>query len=416
MKPARFIVIGLGGYGLVHIEAVRWLAAQGRARLVGVVALDADRKARPQVVAELKREGVVLYDSIDSFLSDGSRAADVLTIPIGIHEHVPVAVRGLQAGLHVYCEKPVAATVQEADLLMAAEKNSDRKIAIGYQHLYSASMQMLKQILCADKLGAVKSIELMCGWPRSVQYYSRNPWAGRLRVGNDWILDSPANNAHAHYVLNALYLASPEPHKAAVAAEVRGELWRAHRVESADTVQGHIRTTDGVDVRLLVTHANTVPIGPVMHVVCERGRAYCLSDEGRATVRYADGRLEKFDNLVHEKWRFNGFLNLVDAIEGKADLICTPVVARTQTLAVNLMHESCPTIATVPEGSVQELEDWEMYLPETKGIFRRIKGLDWAMHVAFHEHAFLSELGLPWTTGIKSRVVKGNGYSRYPSL
>jgi predicted dehydrogenase len=416
MKPARFVVIGLGGYGLVHIKAVRWLAAQGRGRLAGVVALDVDRNARPQLAAELEREGVVLYQSVDSFFSDGVSTADVLTVPIGIHEHVPVAARGLEAGLHVYCEKPVAATVQDVDQLIAAEHRSDRKVAVGYQHLYSASMQKLKQVLCSGQLGAVKSIELMCGWPRSVQYYSRNQWAGRLRVGDDWILDSPANNAHAHYVMNALYLASPEPHSAAIVEEVRAELWRAHRIESADTVQGHFRTGDGVEVRILVTHANIVPIGPVMHVMCERGRAYWLSDEGRATIRYADGRLEMFDNLIHEQWRFNGFRNLVDAIEGRADVICAPAVARAQTVAVDLMHESCPSIVTIPEEFVQEQEDWEMYPPDTKGIFRRITGMDCAMNVAFHERAFLSEFGHGWTTGMKSQVVKGEGYSRFPSM
>lgn len=414
MQPVRFAVIGLGGYGLVHIDAVRWLAGQDLARLVGVVALEADRKARPQVVADLEREGVMLYSSVDDFFDRGVHTADVLTVPIGIHQHVPVAVRALEAGLHVYCEKPVAATVQEVDLLTAAEARSDRKVAVGFQHLYSVSMQRLKELLSAGRLGNVREISLMCGWPRSVQYFRRNEWAGRLRVGDDWILDSPANNAHAHYVMNALYLASPERYAAALPATVRAELWRAHRIESTDTVQCHITTADGVAVRILVTHASNAPHGPAMHVTADNGRVYWLTDEGSTTVWHADGRHEMFDNRAHPFWRYDGFKNLVGAIRGGAPLMCTPAVARAQTLAVNLMHESCRSICTVPEASVVAQEDWEMFPPNTKGVFRRIAGLDAAMHVAFHEGVFLSELGLGWTAGMESQSVQGAGYRGYP--
>ncbi len=415
MQPVRFVVIGLGGYGLVHIDAVRWLARQERGRLAGVVALAIDRDARPRLAAELESEGVVLYGSVEDFFARGVNTTDVLTVPIGIHQHVPVAIRALEAGLHVYCEKPVAATVQDVDRLIEAEARSDRKVAVGFQHLYSVSMQRLKELLTAGRLGKVRDISLLCGWPRSVQYFQRNEWAGRLRVGDDWILDSPANNAHAHYVMNALYLASSEPEAAASPETVRAELWRAHKIESADTVQCHITTAGGVHVRILVTHAGGAPNGPAMHIVGDKGRVYWLTDEGRTTVRFADGGQESFDNRSHALWRYDGFKNFVDAIDGRARVICTPAIARAQTLAVNLMHESCRSIVTVPDAFIAEQEDWEMFPPNTKGLFRRVAGMDAAMHVAFHEGAFLSELGLGWTAGMKSRTVPGVGYREYPA-
>ncbi len=415
MEPVRFVVVGLGGYGLVHIEAVRWLSRNGLGRLAGVVALDFDRNARPAMVADLEKEGVTLYRSVEEFFQRGVPTADVLTVPIGIHQHVPVSCAALEAGLHVYCEKPVAATVQEVDRLIAAEAASHRKVAIGFQHVYGSSMQRLKQLLHAGRIGHVREISLMCGWPRSVKYFQRNEWAGRLKVGPDWILDSPANNAHAHYVMNALFLASTELHHAASPATLRAELWRAHRIESADTVQCRMTTDGGVDVSILVTHANGFANGPIMHVTGDRGRIYWLTDEGRATVIDGSGRPETFDNRTHPLWRYDGFKNLAEAIRTGGPVGCPPVMARAQTLAVNLMHESCRDIVTVPEQYITELEDWEMYPPDTRGVFRRIIGMDEAMHVAFHERAFLSELGLDWTAGMVSRRVAGAGYVKYPA-
>lgn len=57
MDQKKFVVIGLGGYGLVHINAVRWLERQGMGKLVGVVALEVDRAARPDLVESLKSGG-----------------------------------------------------------------------------------------------------------------------------------------------------------------------------------------------------------------------------------------------------------------------------------------------------------------------------------------------------------------------
>ncbi len=141
-------------------------------------------------------------------MHDGTSVADVLTVPIGIHHHVPVSVTALQAGLHVYCEKPVAATVQDVDTLIDAQARPGRQVAVGYQHICSNAMQQLKQRVVSGRLGQLHTATMLCGWPRSKQYYSRNEWTGKLRIGRDWILDSPANNAHAHYVLNLLFAGS----------------------------------------------------------------------------------------------------------------------------------------------------------------------------------------------------------------
>jgi predicted dehydrogenase len=405
MEPLRFAVVGLGGYGLVHIKAVEWLAGQGLAKLVGVVALESDRKQRPELVGELLGRNCTLYDSAAQFLSGAAGTADVLTVPIGINMHVPVSIAAMRAGLHVYCEKPVAATVQEVDSLIAAKEETGRSVAVGFQHIYSNSIQQLKSRICSGELGNVGTLSLMCGWPRSETYYSRNEWAGRLRVGEEWILDSPANNAHAHYLMNALYLCSPVAGKADTPAEIRAELYRGNRIEGPDTVLLRFTTTGGSNAFVIFTHANGREHGPTMRLECERGTAYWQTDNGKTFIRYGDGRTEEFDNLVDDNWRYEGFRDFVIALREGRDPLCTPELARAQTLTVNLMHESCPEIGVIPDSFVSVVEDWEMFPPGTKGMFHRVRGLDEYMNVAFEERRFFSELGIPWARGINSRSV-----------
>lgn len=416
MERIRFAVVGLGGYGLVHINAVRWLAGLGLGKLVGVIALESDRKQRPDLVRDLLAEHCTLYGSVDEFIGNAARSADVLTVPIGINMHLPVSASAMRAGLHVYCEKPAAATVQDVDALIAAKHETGRTIAIGYQHIYSNSIQQLKSRIAGGRLGSVRSLSLSCGWPRSETYYGRNEWAGKMRVGADWILDSPANNAHAHYLLNALYLCSDEKGKADTPSRLRAELYRANRIESADTVTLHFATGGGSDVFVALTHANMRENGPSMRLECEGGRAYWQSDNGNTLIRYGDGSTEQFDNLVHENWRYEGFRDLVTALREGREPLCTPELSRAQSLTVNAMHESCPAIGVIPDEFISVTEDWEMFPPGTKGIFHKVRGLDQYVNVAVQEKSFFSEIGVPWAQFVKSGTLAIGDYNRFPSL
>jgi predicted dehydrogenase len=415
MRPLRFVVIGLGGYGLVHIDAVRWLARKGSARLTGVVALEVDRKAHPDMVRTLETEEVTLYRDIEHFMNAGMTECDILTVPIGIHLHVPVSVAAMKAGLDVYCEKPVAGTVQEVDRLIAAQQQTGRLIAIGFQHIYSRSIQELKKRVCDGRLGGVKKLTLMCGWPRSKQYYSRNEWAGRLRHDDYWILDSPANNANAHYVMNALYLSSQDSRRAATPGSVRAELYRANKIESPDTVQFQYAAPGGVEGHILLSHAGGREQSPQMHIQCENGRAYWQTDDGRTLVRYNNGSTEEFDNTGDERWRYNGFKDLIAAVQEERAPLCTPDVARPQTVAINAMHESCPGVLEVPSEFVSEAEDWEMFPPDTRGVFRKVLNLDEYMRVAMAEGEMFSALGVPWAKPVESTLISIGDYRSFPS-
>ena len=408
------MVVGLGGYGLVHIDAVRWLAEKGLASLVGVVALEVDRKARPELTASLLQQGVTLYDSVDLFYSSGA-AADVLTVPVGIHMHVPLSIAAMRAGLHVYCEKPVAGTVQEVDQLIAVQAETGRTVAIGFQHIWSRSIQELKARILDGRLGAVREGSLLCGWPRSRQYYTRNEWTGKLRVGPHWILDSPANNAHAHYLMNVLYLCGERRDAGAVPERVRAELYRANPIEGPDTVQLKCEIKDGARIHLCFTHANAAPLGPSLHLECAAGSALWEGDNGKTVVRYLSGEIEEFDNLTHEKWRYDGFADFAGALREGREPLCTPRIARAQTLTVNAMHESCPSVLEIPHEAVQIVEDWEMFPPNTRGTFHRVRNLDEDLRAALAQDMFLSELGIGWARDCRAEWFQVRDYRSYPS-
>jgi len=82
---------------------------------------------------------------------------------------------------------------------------------VGFQDAYTQTTAKLKSRILAGEWGVIRSVRVIGAWPRPASYYQRNSWAGRIRVGESWVLDSPISNGLAHFLNLALYLAGPAP-------------------------------------------------------------------------------------------------------------------------------------------------------------------------------------------------------------
>ena len=175
--------------------------------------------------------------------------------------------------------------------MAAAAERAGRICMVGFQALHGADIGFVKERVVSGRIGAVKSLACQAGWPRDRAYYARNDWAGRLKVGEAWVLDGPATNALAHQVANMLYLASPEPLRLAVPTAVRAELYAAGPAESHDTAAIEIRTREGATAYWIGSHCSQTTFGPVIDIEAERARVV-WSMGGGATVTYEDGSQE----------------------------------------------------------------------------------------------------------------------------
>ncbi len=86
-------------------------------------------------------------------------------------------------------------------------------------------------------------------WPRTHSHYARSRWAGRIKDDHgSWVLDSPVNNATAHYLHNMLYLLGKTTNSSARPASVEAELYRANNIENYDTGALRIKTEEGAEI------------------------------------------------------------------------------------------------------------------------------------------------------------------------
>lgn len=357
----------------------------GRAQLVGATVINQEEEA--ELCRRLRAHGVPLFDDYQSMLTALVGRIDLVLLPTAIHWHTPMVLAALEAGLHVMVEKPVAATLQDIDRMRAAQSLSKRLLAVGFQDLYVPTTHHIKQRLLDGEIGALRRITVTVHWPRAESYYKRNNWAGRLTSDDAWVLDSPTNNAGAHFLMLALFWAGSEAGSAAEATTIQAELYRTQLIESFDTVNARIGTESGVQIDFYATHCGEANRSPEITLTGDRGRiTWCYESE--YTVDRADAPTEVHalpDPLVT---KLHVLENVIGCLRGESQFVVGPDLAREHTRVVNALHEFFP---------IREIDaPWRLTAGEPGSGFVRLVDIDKAIDEAIVHGRMLSETNLPW--------------------
>ena len=128
-QPIRLGVIGAGALGYHHVRLLRDVEG---ATLVGFY--DARPERATQVTTEL---GVRAFDAVDALVD----ACDALTIAVPTPAHYEVAKRALEKGRHLLIEKPLAASLDEADELLAIAKRTGALIQTGHVERFNRAVR-----------------------------------------------------------------------------------------------------------------------------------------------------------------------------------------------------------------------------------------------------------------------------------
>jgi predicted dehydrogenase len=133
--PIRVAVVGVGDFGRNHARVYRELPD---AQLVGVVDQNAERAA-----SAATEFGTVALPSIDAL--EGRVDAVSLAVPTAQHARIGRELFG--RGIDVLVEKPIAASLAEADELVAAAKASKRILQVGHLERFNPAIIAVEQIM-----------------------------------------------------------------------------------------------------------------------------------------------------------------------------------------------------------------------------------------------------------------------------
>jgi len=145
-EPIRIGFIGVGQIGKSHLKTYQSIPG------AQVVALADINETEGRRVAEEYKIPDVYTDFRDLLRRDDIDAVDVC-----LHNnlHMPMTVAALEAGKHVYCEKPMAGTYIDARVMLETAKATGKQLSIQLATLYSNETKAARTLIDAGKLGTL---------------------------------------------------------------------------------------------------------------------------------------------------------------------------------------------------------------------------------------------------------------------
>jgi predicted dehydrogenase len=152
-------VLGCGGVAAGHFSAY---VANPRARLIAAV------DVRPELAeAAAARWGAKRwYSSVEDALADPEVQIADLCLPH--HLHAPIAIQAARAGKHVFVEKPIANTLDEADAMIAACREHGVLLMVDQTKRYQNRHRRIKELLDAGYVG--EPILVKSAYPQDITY------------------------------------------------------------------------------------------------------------------------------------------------------------------------------------------------------------------------------------------------------
>ena len=147
--------LGFLGVGWIGRQRMEMLAAS---RLVEIVSL-VDPSAEMRAAALEAVPGTAVADSLDDLLADRSLDGLVIATPSALHAEQ--AIRALDAGLAVFCQKPLGRTAAEVEAVVDSARRADRLLAVDLSYRFVEAFRRVRDVVAAGEIGRVFAAELV---------------------------------------------------------------------------------------------------------------------------------------------------------------------------------------------------------------------------------------------------------------
>lgn len=344
MKTYRAVLVGTGGIGDAHVNAVKDTA--GRVQLVAACDIDA---TRARTFCD-RHKIATAHTDFAAMLKAEKPDIVLVAAPPGLHADMSIAA--MEAGAWVLCEKPLCASLAEFDRIAAAEQRTGKRTACVFQMRFASSNVHVRSLMATGQFG--RPLVAVCNtlWYRDAAYYAV-PWRGKWSTE----LGGPTMSQGIHSMDHLLHLLGDWTEVRAVADTLY------HQIEVEDVSMA------------LVKFANGSRASIINSTLCPRQETYIRLDCERATIELTHLYAYKQENwkltpadpansaALQAAW--NAFppdvgsthgaqLNamLADMEAGTVPLTSGPEARRTLEF-LTALYKSAYTGTTVTRGSIQ---------------------------------------------------------------
>lgn len=241
---ARIVVIGLGYWGPNLLRTFNNLD-------VLLAAFDQDIKKVKKFAENPVYNGVFFDTDWEKCL--GKPDVDGVVIATPPDTHYDIAMKVLEAGKHVFIEKPMTLKVKESEKIIATAQATNRVVLVGHIFLYSPEIIKLKELISKTAFGDVYYV------------YTQRLNLGKIQSSANVIQDlAPHDLSIINYLIDSK----------CIAAQAFG---KAHILETEDVAFLNLKYENGIIAHLHLSWLdplkirNTVLVGTKQMVVCDSG-------------------------------------------------------------------------------------------------------------------------------------------------
>jgi len=319
MAKHRIGIIGAGGIAGAHHRA---LAKMPEVTIAGIADTNAEQ------LAKRSREwGVPAFQGVEALLESDVESVFICTPPLTHRELVEQAA---QAGKHIYLEKPIALSLDDADASIAAAEAADVILMVGYNPRYDPVRRAIIERVQAGDVG-----DLVLVWEEHWMYRSTPDWLGFLDRGHWRKSYEESGGRMSEFGTHIVNWQS------AVAGPVKEVVGYARTITAPEVVDdfnlAHFTFEEGSGLLNLAIAASTPPRWS-FGVVGTGGTIY--SDGGQVCLQPRDGSLTCLVEVPKCESRWEHFFGCVEA--GERPLTDGPD-ARATLAVVLAFYESART-------------------------------------------------------------------------
>lgn len=315
----KLLIIGTGSIGERHLRTFR---ATGR---VEASVCEPNAELRNAILE--RYPGTRGYADLDAALADRAAGHQIGLIAAPSHLHIAMAGRLVEAGLHVFIEKPLSVNEEGVAELAEAIRKRGVTAAVAYTYRSHPALRGMREAIVSGRFG--RPVQVVGTWGqhfpkyrpayRQIYYTSRATGGGAIQ------------DVLTHAINAAEFLVGPVDRLMADADHLVLE-----GVTVEDTV--HVITRHGPVMGCISLNQHQAPNENLITVICERGTARFDLNGGRWSSMVEPGgewKLEYQFSLERDDIFVNQANLFLDAVEGKGPVACT-FEEGWQTLRVNL--------------------------------------------------------------------------------
>ncbi len=169
MKKVKFGIAGCGHIAKTHAKEI---LALPQAELAAICDID------PEVMQSFtRRYGVIGYRDYAEMLDRKDLDVVIICTPSGLHAEM--GVMAACVGKHVLVEKPMALTLEDADILIDTCERKGVLLSVVLQNRFKPPCRLLKLAVEEGRFGKLSHAGITVRWNRDDAYFFNNPWRGK---------------------------------------------------------------------------------------------------------------------------------------------------------------------------------------------------------------------------------------------